>query len=371
MAPLRLEPPAYGATIGPAGGGRGARLAAVLAALVSLLAVGCAVVSSGGSRAQASPGLPGFELSLKSAMEVFFKNTARRERAEAAAQQAEVQRLASVPPATQHLAAADNAAITAVLPSGAAEVKFRKVQSDSAFGSPVTASDEGYGAFSTSRDSSLKEGASSLIGAAKHLASSIFGSGHSQSNGVVEFHIHQVFQPNKDIGVTEHYSGSYLHKKDEPKPFAPGVVSGATASTIATMESDADAMQRMLQPVAPEEKDTKKTAAQYKARTQGLANARTTTHGLDNKPWRIPASDFPARKPVQQGLASKPKAFDVSVSCRLASGARACVTCDARPAARASMRDLRPDKHALPGAGAQGAEVGAGFLGRSARTPRA
>ena len=41
VAPLRLEPPAYGATIGPAGGGRGARLAAVLTALVSLLAVGC------------------------------------------------------------------------------------------------------------------------------------------------------------------------------------------------------------------------------------------------------------------------------------------------------------------------------------------
>ncbi len=337
--PLRLEPPAYGATIGPAGRERGVLLAAVLAALVSLLAVCCAVLASGGDRAQSAPGLPGFELSLKSAMEVFFKNTARRERAEAAAQQVEVQRLASVPnqprrsatkpAATQHLAAAENAE------HRVAEVQFRKLPSDSAFGSPVTASDEGYGAFSTDGgDSSLHAGAGSLLGAAKNFASSIFGSGHEQSNGVVEFHIHHKIQPEKDIGITEHYSGSYLHKKDEPKPFAPGVVSGATASTIATMESNADAMKRILQPVVPEAKDTEKKAAQYKARTQGLANAPAATHGLDNQPWRVPASDFPARKTVQQDLASKPMAFDVSASCRLARfAARACATCDARSAA--------------------------------------
>ena len=91
---LRLEPQAYGATIGvPGVRGMGFRVAAVCAALVSLLAVSCAVLMSGVDSATPPRGLPGFELSLNSAMETFFQNTAARERKEAAAQQLTVQQL--------------------------------------------------------------------------------------------------------------------------------------------------------------------------------------------------------------------------------------------------------------------------------------
>jgi len=61
--------------LGPSGrlAGANVRLAAVCAALVSLLAVSCVVLTSG---QPTQHGLPGFELSLNSAMETFFKNTA-------------------------------------------------------------------------------------------------------------------------------------------------------------------------------------------------------------------------------------------------------------------------------------------------------
>ena len=95
-APLRLQPQAYGATIGPSGrlASANVRLAAVCAALVSLLAVCCVVLTSG---QPTQHGLPGFELSLNSAMETFFKNTAAREQHEAKVQQHEMSRLAVAP----------------------------------------------------------------------------------------------------------------------------------------------------------------------------------------------------------------------------------------------------------------------------------
>ena len=94
--PLRLQLQAYGATIGPSGrlAGANVRLAAVCAALVSLLAVCCVVLTSG---QPTQYGLPGFELSLNSAMETFFKNTAAREQHEAKVQQDEMSRLAVAP----------------------------------------------------------------------------------------------------------------------------------------------------------------------------------------------------------------------------------------------------------------------------------
>ena len=353
MAPpqLRLEPPAYGATIGPARRANGARLAAVCAALCSLLAVCCAVLVSGGKMSTNAQGLPGFELSLNSAMEVFVHNTVQRERAEEAAQQAEVQRLAAVPAvsvATQRLAAATRKqgskpeyGKTSSL-GLIGTVNFRKVPSDSAPGQAVTASDDG----------SMYSPSSSW------WPTSIFGSGQKAASdpgeGVVSFHIHtydsggQISEhyagpylhpveekhektltfhkfaddsvsspffstaekktPEKDLGITEHYSGSYFNVD---KSTHTGVGSEATASKV-------------WQPNAFEESKAN-SPAHFLAHTQGLASAPTDTHGLDNKPWRVPASDFPAHKTVQQDVEAKPKAFDVSSTRRLASSA-----CNAR-----------------------------------------
>ena len=83
------QPQAYDATVGPSGRPVGARLAAVCAALVSLLAVCAVVLVSGSSLLTTQEGLPGFkkfELSLNSAMETFFKTTAAREQQEATVQ---------------------------------------------------------------------------------------------------------------------------------------------------------------------------------------------------------------------------------------------------------------------------------------------
>jgi hypothetical protein len=380
--PLRLEPPAYGATIGPSRHSNGARLAAVCAALVSMLAVCCAMLASGGAMSTEAQGLPGFELSLNSAMEVFIHNTAQRERAEAAAQQAEVQRLAAVPAvsvATQRLAAAtrkhsskpEYGKTSSLGLMGT--INFRKVPSDSGPGQVVTASDDG----------SMYAASSSM------WPTSIFGSGHKAASdsgeGVVSFHIHTydsggqisehyagpymhpvehkpektlIFHkfaddsvtspffstpaeektPEKDLGITEHYSGSYLHADKATK---------ATAS-------------KEWQPNAFEESKAK-SQAQFLAHTQGLASAPTDTQGLDNKPWRVPASDFPAHNTVQQDFASKPQAFDVSATRRLA---RSACKCGLQCA-------MLSDAHALPGAGADRTEARAVFLGDGSRAPRA
>jgi hypothetical protein len=413
--PLLLEPPAYGATIGPARRANGARLVAVCAALGSLLAVCCAVLVSGGKMSTKAQGLPGFELSLNSAMEVFIHNTIQRERAEAAAQQAEVQRLAAVPAvsvATQRLAAATRKqgskpeyGKTSSL-GMIGTVNFRKVPSDSGPGQAVTASDDG----------------SMYAPSSSWWPTSIFGSGQKAASdpgeGVVSFHIHtydsggQISEhyagpymhpveekhqktltfhkfaddsvsspffstaekktPEKDLGITEHYSGSYLNVDKATKTFSPGVVSGATASKV-------------WQPNAFEESKAN-SPAHFLAHTQGLASAPTDTHGLDNKPWRVPASDFPAHKTVQQDLEAKPKAFDVSSTRRHARSARNarafCTQCSRVLHASAALFTTKPHLHALqcamlfdahvpPGAGAGGTEVRAVVLGNSSRAPRA
>ena len=228
---LRLEPQAYGATIGiPGARGMGFRVAAVCAALVSLLAVSCALLMSGFDAAVPSRGLPGFELSLNSAMETFFQNTAARERKEAAAQRLTVQQLSFAPShAKRHI---QHFAQTAAKPAS--------TRSHTAVTPPAT---------STHKTPTLltKKGERAHDDAPRTAAKAA----HIQTN-------------DRD---------KFLHKLEEEH------------------------------------------AQPRTAQMEGLATKPSGMHGLDNKPWAAPSSDFQvkkARRPQASPATRKKADFDVS-----------------------------------------------------------
>lgn len=228
---LRLEPQAYGATIGiPGARGMGFRVAAVCAALVSLLAVSCALLMSGFDAAQPSRGLPGFELSLNSAMETFFQNTAARERKEAAAQRLTVRQLSFAPsPAKQHTQHFAHTAAAAAKPA-------------------------------STRSHAVTPAAPST-----HKASTL---------------------PTK--------KGERAHDD------------ASRSAAKAHVQNDRDKFLHALR----EEHAQPRTA-----QMEGLATKPSGMHGLDNKPWAAPSSDFQVKKTLrpQASPTTRKKAdFDVS-----------------------------------------------------------
>ena len=308
--PLRLEPQAYGATIGPTGREASVRLAAVCAALVSLLAVCCVLFTSDHQLPTTPHGLPGFELTVNSAMATFFKQTAARERAEAVAQQEDVKRLA-----------------TATMPQTRPRTQGLVVEPNPLYefstGAPTVSPSDGdsirHLSADTKKDSSATGGMmQAMTKAVQSVTGPLFNAGPRPHKGSIFIHFtsDEPNQPKsafvapasseetgKDIGVAEHYSGSYLHKEEARTlgGSSPGVMSGATASAIANLQNIAGAMQ--------EAKHTKKHSVEDMAKTQRLATAPAQMHGLENKPWSAPASDFPTAPKTKL---AQTKDFDVS-----------------------------------------------------------
>jgi hypothetical protein len=240
---VRVEPQAYRATIGAPGRGMGPRIAAVCAALVSLLAVSCSVLLSGSGTAAPARGLPGFELSLNSAMETFFQNTVAREQKEAAAQRLSVRQLALAPKHADRLAAGPPAQASARPPAVVA-------------------------APSPTRPPA----------AAKHTTDVTAPSAH-------------------EVAERTHAAASR-----------------GTAPEASKKEGDREEFLKELHGMHSEHMRTRAQqhgAKMRGAKMEGLATKPAGMHGLDNKPWTAPSSDFSASNKRPQALAEQAD-FDVS-----------------------------------------------------------
>ncbi len=241
---MRVEPQAYRATIGAPGRGMGPRIAAVCAALVSLLAVSCAVLLSGSGTAAPASGLPGFELSLNSAMETFFQNTVAREQKEAAAQRLTVRQLALAPEPPKH---ADR--LAAAPPARAAAPPPARVAAPAPTRTRV---------------------------AAKHAT---------------------------------HATGSSAHEADERRIAA---ASSGAANGASKKEGDRDEFLKELQGMHGDHMRAR--TQQRGAKMEGLATKPGGMHGLDNKPWAAPSSDFSDLGTRPQALAAAKEQADFDVS---------------------------------------------------------
>lgn len=276
--PLRLAPEAYGATIGPAvRGARITRLSAVCAALVSLLAVCCVVLSSSAGDSQRDmtmKGLPGFELSLRSAMETWLQNTEKREQAHAAAQRLAMQRLAARQ-AGQHVVFN----------------KEKRVTRSKREAGVASATAEAMQAL---RDTHPVKSDHATKTALQFFPIPAEPDKASPGAGVIAFHVKRISNVPDDVADVALRNHMTVEDVVAQK--------GGDVSSTAPKKENTLPFFGTGRVEPPERADNK----EMKAKMEGLASK--PTKGLVNQPWNAPSSDFLAASQAQ----AKTTEFDVS-----------------------------------------------------------
>ena len=277
--PLRLAPEAYGATIGPAvRGARTTRLSAVCAALVSLLAVCCVVLLSSGGDSQRDmtmKGLPGFELSLRSAMETWLQNSEKREQEHAAAQRLAMQRLAARQ-AGQH-------------------VVFNKEKRGTRSKREAGVASATAEAMQALRDTHPVKSDHATKTALQFFPIPAEPEKTSPGAGVIAFHVKTISNVPDDVADVALRN----HMTVEDVVAQKG---GALSSTAPKKENTLPFFGTGREE-PPDRADNK----EMKAKMEGLASK--PTKGLVNQPWNAPSSDFLAASQTQD----KTTEFDVSL----------------------------------------------------------
>jgi len=311
----RLQPQEYGAIVGPSGRLVGARLAAVCAALVSLLAVCAVVLVSGSSQPTTQERLPGFELSLNSAMETFFKNTAAREQQEATVQQVAISKLAVVPKAvlsaftkshTQGLAAAPNPVVKGT--QKPAHVAAAPALAAPAAATAATPSVVTPNPYYSSRAAPKTAYVDHYSGSYEHPPAPERAPGGS-SPGVVVGATENALNNLKSSKKAAHIEGLSNKPLDWPEPAVKMV--SAVAPKVAAKATAPKALTKAAKVVAK-----KAVAAPVKA----VVPERLHMEGLSNTPWSAPLSDFNAPKPQVLVAAPQTADFDVPVPKGMHSG---------------------------------------------------